>query len=395
MKNTMKISGVAGTIMYGCAVLFKIQHWPMAGIILSLGSLILAFVFLPSALSVLWKETHNKKRLLLFISAFISGLLFIIGTLTKVQHWPFAGIILCLAALSGILFFIPLLTMSRIADQENKAKRPIYLLGALGAVCYAIGLLFKIQHWPTATIFMISGEFLLCFIVMPWYTWITWKEEDRVSTKFLFILVALILIIVPGALINLNMQEVYNTGYYSHEEQQQAMFSYRYDNNEAFITKYTDSVTYPVMEQLHIKTIGVISVIDQIQARMVEVSQGKPGLPAIQPVKLGTSENGTQIQYKFISMPFITIPVHDFLLPGCSSRKELDEALMSYKTSLSGLSQKPDLQKYMALLETSLFLPDMKDGEVSLLSGLHSLELLKNSVLIVESYTLTAIAKNN
>ncbi len=32
MKNTMKISGIAGTIMFGFATLFKIQHWPLAGV---------------------------------------------------------------------------------------------------------------------------------------------------------------------------------------------------------------------------------------------------------------------------------------------------------------------------------------------------------------------------
>ena len=88
MKNTMKISGVAGTIMFGFAAMFKIQHWPMAGVLMTLGALILAFVFLPSALSVLWKETHNRKRLFLFISAFFAGMLFIFGTLFKIQHWP-------------------------------------------------------------------------------------------------------------------------------------------------------------------------------------------------------------------------------------------------------------------------------------------------------------------
>ena len=38
MKNTMKISGIAGTIMFGFATLFKIQHWPLAGIIDGSGS---------------------------------------------------------------------------------------------------------------------------------------------------------------------------------------------------------------------------------------------------------------------------------------------------------------------------------------------------------------------
>ncbi|MCU0460363.1 MAG: hypothetical protein MUE37_14910 [Bacteroidales bacterium] len=73
MKNTMKISAIAGTIMLGFAALFKIMHWPGAGIMLTLGSLLLAFVFMPSALTVLWKETHSGKKLFLYVSAFITS----------------------------------------------------------------------------------------------------------------------------------------------------------------------------------------------------------------------------------------------------------------------------------------------------------------------------------
>lgn len=397
MKNAMKISGVAGTIMYGCAVLFKIQHWPMAGIMMSLGSLILAFVFLPSALSVLWKETHNRKRLFLFVSAFISGLFFIIGTLLKVQHWPLAGIFLSLAALSGCLFFIPSLVISRINDEEKKSQSAVYILGAFGAVCYALGILFKIQHWPMATVFMVAGTFILCFIVLPWYSWLNWRDEKYVNTKFIFILLGLILIVVPGALINLNLQEDYNSGYYSHEEEQQALFSYSNNNNVALLAKYKDSLSFPAMEQLHTRTNDVISVIDQIQAQMVEASQEKPGLPAVQTVKLGASQNGSEIQYKFITNPFNPNPVNAFLLPGCSARKELDDILLGYKTSLVNMKLNTDPGKYIHLLDPSLFLPEstMGNGEISLMSGLHSLELLKNSILMVESRTLTAIAKNN
>jgi uncharacterized protein with PQ loop repeat len=397
MKNTMKISGVAGTILYGCAALFKIQHWPFAGMLLSLGSIILAFVFLPSALGVLWKETHNRKRLLLFISAFFSGLFFIFGTLMKIQHWSGAGIALGLAALSGIVFFIPSLVVSLFADQENKAKRPVYILGALGAIFYAGGLLLKIQHLQSATPLMIAGAVILCFITLPWYSWLTWKEENAVNVKFIFILLGLILIIVPGGLINLNLQEVYNDEYYSHEGQQQALFSYNYENNVALMAKYKDSSNYPVMEQLHAKTIDVISVINQIQAGMVEESKGKPDQPKVQPVKLGPSEIGAEIQYKSIVNPFNPKPVNDFLLSGCSTRIKLDETIIGYKTNISRLNLKTDQERYMHLLDTSLFFSDtsVKAGEVSLLSGLHSLELLKNSILIVESCTLTAIAKNN
>jgi len=61
MKKTMKISAIAGTVLLGFAALFKIMHWPGAGIMLTFGGLSLAFVFLPSALVVLWKE-HTTRR---------------------------------------------------------------------------------------------------------------------------------------------------------------------------------------------------------------------------------------------------------------------------------------------------------------------------------------------
>ena len=134
MKKTMKISGIAGTVMLGFASLFKIMHWPGAGILLVLGALTLAFIFMPSALGVLWKETHNSKRLLLYISAFLSGMFFIMGVLFKIQHWPGAGFILTLATLSAIFFFIPALTVVRFRDSENKSKRGIYLLGSAGLI---------------------------------------------------------------------------------------------------------------------------------------------------------------------------------------------------------------------------------------------------------------------
>ena len=36
MKNIMKISGVIGTIMLGFGVIFKIQHYPLAGALMTL-----------------------------------------------------------------------------------------------------------------------------------------------------------------------------------------------------------------------------------------------------------------------------------------------------------------------------------------------------------------------
>jgi hypothetical protein len=269
MKTTMKISGVAGTVMVGLAALLKIQHWPGAGILLTLGALTLALVFLPSALSVLWKETHNTKRLFLFISAFLTGACFIAGTLFKIQHWQGAGFILILGALSGIILFVPSLLVNRLNDQENKAKRPVYILGAAGVVLYVAGLLCKIQHWPLATTFMVIGLLLLCLVAFPWYTWLTWKEENHISPMFIFMVIGFLLIIIPGALVNLNLQHSYQDRYYTTNNQQNALYDYLFRNNNSLISKYHDSLSFQKLEQMNAKTTGILSVISNVQEVMV------------------------------------------------------------------------------------------------------------------------------
>jgi hypothetical protein len=394
MKNTMKISGIAGSVMLGFAAMLKIQHFPGAGILMTLGALILAFVFLPTSLGVLWKETHSKKRIFLFIAAFLAGIFFISGTLFKVQHWPGAGIMLSLAALSGILFFIPALFISRIMEQENKTKRPVYLLGAAGIICYSAGMLFKIQHWPLAVPLMNSGVILLFFVAFPWYTWVTWKEESHISPRFLFLVIGSLAIAVPGVLINLNLQNSFNYGYYSNQEQQQLLYKYKTIHNQVLINQYRDSSCYKLMEQVHSNTTGLLTLIGNIETKMVAESEGKPGMTTSGPVRTIQSETGPEIQYNLLSDPFQTEPVIDFLIPSCSSRQEIENAVLEYEKYLSEIISKEEFQKYEGLLNPSQFLPKeiSEVPGISLMSGLHSLELYKNSILSVESYILVTVA---
>lgn len=397
MKNTMKISGVVGTVLFGFAAMFKIQHWPMAGVLMTLGALVLAFVFLPSALNVLWKETHNRKRLFLVISAFFAGMLLIIGTLFKVQHWPMAGAILTLAVLSGILFFIPALALSKLSDQENKAKRPVYFLGATGIVLFAAGMLFKMQHWPLATLFIILGIILLGFLAFPMFTSLTWKEENHISSMFIFMVIGFLLIVVPGAMITLNLQHSYQAFYSPKNDQQTALYDYLFSNNNSLISRYHDSLTYGKMEQLHSKTTGLLAVISSIQARMVQESEGQTGKHVISPTQIIQTNAGQKILYGKLSRPFDQGPARVFLMPGCNARKELSSSLAEYESYLAGITSAEELLNYKKILNTETFLPDGNNhkGDMSLMSALHSLEIMKNGLLTVESSVLNKAARHN
>jgi uncharacterized protein with PQ loop repeat len=396
MKNTMKIAGITGTVLLGFAALFKIQHWTGAGVMMTLGAAILAFVFLPSALGVLWKESHNKNRLFLFVSAFFTGMFFILGILFKVQHWSGAGPLLVLATATGILCFIPALVINRFRDQEDKSKRPVYILGASGLIFYFAGLFAKIQHWQGATTLMVAGLIILCIIAFPWYTWLTWKDEKRIHSKFIYMVIGTMALIVPGAMLNLSLQYAYEDGFYPHMEQQQAMYNYLYSNNNSYMNRYRDSLNYKEMEALHSKTTNILDLINDIQLKMVQESEGKPGKPAVSEDKIVRTETGIAIQYRLLTKPFHPAPVKDFLMPGSNSRRELENALAEYSDYLANLTESAEFQKYKGLLESPAYFPgdDPELLSISLMSGLHSLELLKNGLLAVESGILKTVAEH-
>jgi len=395
MKNTMKISGIAGTVMLGFAALFKIMHWPGAGILMTLGALALSFVFMPSALTVLWKETHSAKRLFLYISAFFAGMLFIMGAVSKTQHWPLAGLVLNLAALAGIICFIPALLVSKLKEQENKSKRIVYILGAVGLIFYIFGFMCKIQHWPGASLFSMGGLVIIFFVVFPWYTRLTFKDDKNVSAGFLFMVIGSLAIVMPSALINLNLQRSYEKGFYIAQQQQQAMFNYKFIDNKSFLQDHKDSVF--VLAEIDSKTTELLKLIDSIEKKMITDSEGGAEIPAVISQLIRQTENGPEIQFELLKYPFHPEPFMGFLQKGTETRTELNDALEAYSKYMTGLNPGSETDVAGKLLDPSVYLPaeNSEGAWISLMSALHMTALMKNGILTAESITLSSLTNGN
>ncbi len=396
MKKTMKISAIAGTIMLGFAALFKIMHWPGAGIMLTLGAFILAFAFMPSALTVLWKETHSRKRLFLYISAFVASMLFILGVVAKVQHWPLAGLILLLAALAMIFAFIPALLTGKLKEEENPARKLVYILGAAGITSFILGILCKIQHWPLASLLLICGVVITFLLFVPWYTVISWKSEKNVSAEFIFMIIGSVAIVIPGLLLNLSLQRDYDSGYYRQLSEQQATFSYRFTENQSFIAGSTDTPAAPVLEEINTSTIELISFINDIEAELVAAAEGTPKNPAVITRQVKETDSGPAIRFETLLQPFNPVPFTEFLGDASGSRTELDKRLKAYSDYLSELVPESDFGSYLKLLDPSVYLPeaDPETRRISLFSGLHMLELMKSGIVTVEYKALSALSEN-
>lgn len=106
MKNTMKISGVTGTVLFGFAALFKIQHWKGSSLILMLANIILVLLLIPSLLTAGLRQTENKSRKAVYIFGAAGVNTFFTGFIFKIMHWPGSGFILATGLI--IIFFIVL-----------------------------------------------------------------------------------------------------------------------------------------------------------------------------------------------------------------------------------------------------------------------------------------------
>jgi hypothetical protein len=292
--------------------------------------------------------------------------------------------------------FIPSLIVFLFRDKDKISMRPLYVFSTAGFILYICGLLSKIQHWPMATILLGAGTIILGFVVLPWYTVSNWKKDEFVSNKFIFIIVTILLIFIPGLLINLNLQNQYEDGFYLNQKSQQALGNYLYQHNTRLADRYRDSTSYSNLVKVHFGTENVLNKIGELEKMMIQESEGQPLNPAISERLVTQLAFGTTINYDALSKPFHPAPVKDFLLPGRPSRKELENAIAEYIASISELVSPDETNRYKSLLDTKGYLPESlpEDGSIPMMLGLHSLELLRNNVLLAES-DLYKILTNN
>jgi hypothetical protein len=117
------------------------------------------------------------------------------GTLFKIQHWPFANILLIIGELLTIITIIIGGITFLISKSTSKDRKGLLVIGIIGLVGFSLGTLFKIQHWPGASILLLLGSILLFSVFLPIYAYNTYKGETTIKNSFIFSVFALMFII--------------------------------------------------------------------------------------------------------------------------------------------------------------------------------------------------------
>jgi len=125
MKKFMYILGTIAPSLLIIGAIFKLQHWPGASVLIVLGSFLLAAVYLPVFAMVSMRDTRKREKKVnktLYVAGVITGFIFITGVLFKIMHWPGAGVALTVSVLLTVAFFIPVLVTNALKDKENQVQ---------------------------------------------------------------------------------------------------------------------------------------------------------------------------------------------------------------------------------------------------------------------------------
>jgi hypothetical protein len=235
MKNTMKYFGVIAPILIAFGALFKTEHWPAAGILITLGFFLLCFVFLPSAVYVSYREVSNRKKLLAHLSGFLASFLLGISFLFKIQHWSGAGICMSIAAVSGFCFILAFFINQIKTSPKN--QKITYIFGLVGSLAYLAGFYFKVNHLPGASILTMAGSLFLIVVAFPLFVISHYKDYEHVSSRFVFITFAVVWFIVPTSLISINLSKDTLRGLKENEKDKTLHIQYLTTRNNQLFAK--------------------------------------------------------------------------------------------------------------------------------------------------------------
>ena len=88
MKNFTYIFGLSSAILAILRSLFKRMHWPGAGIMITVGMVLIVLVFLPLYFISNHREQVERKNPVYAIVGYLTIALLLAAATFKIQHWP-------------------------------------------------------------------------------------------------------------------------------------------------------------------------------------------------------------------------------------------------------------------------------------------------------------------
>ena len=134
MKQKLYILGVVTILIIFTGIIFKVNHWPGAAYLLIIGIATLVLAFIPSALINHYKAEGNRQNRLLHIVTWLTCFVVFGGMLYKIMHWPGAGIFMSIAIPFPYIVFLPVFLVTTAKNKNFNIYNTVFVLLLLAVV---------------------------------------------------------------------------------------------------------------------------------------------------------------------------------------------------------------------------------------------------------------------
>jgi hypothetical protein len=124
----------------------------------------------------------------IYIIGIITVLIIVVGTMFKVEHWPAGGILLTAGISTLVLIFLPVALINHYRTEGDRQNLILYLVTWLTCFVVFTGMLFKIQHWPLARPFLLIALPFPYVVFLPVFLIVTSKNKNFNIYNTVFIL---------------------------------------------------------------------------------------------------------------------------------------------------------------------------------------------------------------
>lgn len=142
-----------------------------------------------------------------YITGISCAILMLFGCVSKIMHWPGAGIMLILSVFLFCFWFLPLALKNSYDNLPFKKMKTLHIVSYLVFSVCMMGVLFKIMHWPGAAVFLFIGLLSPFVIFLPVYIYHTREEEKTGNKNFLGLILGLIFLAVFSVFLALSVSK--------------------------------------------------------------------------------------------------------------------------------------------------------------------------------------------
>jgi hypothetical protein len=136
----------------------------------------------------------------------------LMGVIFKVNHWSGAGIILMLSILLMVLLFFPIALTTSYKQHKDKSQLHLYIIAYITIAIESLGMLFKIMHWPGASVLIFIGLPLPFLLFLPFYLRYHNKAKVKSDKNFFGVIFFMIYMAVISSFLALDASmEVYES----------------------------------------------------------------------------------------------------------------------------------------------------------------------------------------